>query len=49
MESKISTDDDFLDSLEIPDDSLAYLDVDKLDPSTVYIYSFKSLSFATTL
>ena len=36
MELKTSKDDDFLDSLEIPDDGLAYLDVDKLDPSTVY-------------
>jgi hypothetical protein len=36
MESEASNNDDLLHALEIPDDGLAYFDVDKLDPSTVY-------------
>jgi hypothetical protein len=36
MESKLPNDDNFMDSLEIPDDGLAYFDFDKLDPSNVY-------------
>jgi hypothetical protein len=36
MESKLSNDDNSIDSLEFPDDGLAYYDVDKLVPSTVY-------------
>ena len=36
MESEASNNDDFLHALEIPDDGLDYVDVDKLDPSTVY-------------
>ncbi len=36
MESKLSNDDNFIDSLVFPDDGLASFDVDKPDPSTVY-------------
>jgi hypothetical protein len=36
IESKASNNDDVLHAMEFPDGGLAYSDVDKLDPSTVY-------------